>query len=78
MPTGPDATQERRRRPTNPRYIEGQRILVEAIRYLVRSDGEYNFAAVEFLSEHFRTKFRMSDKPLVMMKPRGNRPADFR
>jgi len=37
---------------------------VEAIRYLVREDPEQNREAVGLLSEHFRTQFRMSDRPI--------------
>lgn len=50
-------------RTNDPRYVEGQRVLVEAISYLVKSDPEANREAAEFLSEHFRTKFRISDSP---------------
>lgn len=63
MPALPDATPQERNRTGDPRYIEGQRLLVEAIRYLVQSDMQENVAAVELLSEHFRTKFRSTDKP---------------
>jgi hypothetical protein len=63
MPARPDATHLQRSQRGNPRYIEGQRILVEAIRYLVLSDPKGNVDAVELLSDHFRTKFRMSDTP---------------
>jgi hypothetical protein len=44
-------------------YIEGQRVLVEAIKYLAKDDPERNRPAVELLSEHFRTQFRMTDRP---------------
>lgn len=54
----------RQPRNSDPRYLEGQRLLVEAMRYLTREDPQGNRAAVEFLSEHFRTRFRMSDSPL--------------
>jgi len=47
------------------RYIEGQRLLVEAMKYLAQSDPLYNKGAIELLSEHFRTQFRMSDSPLL-------------
>jgi len=63
MPALPGTTRVQRSLKSDPRYVEGQRLLVEAIRYLVRSDPEENLPAVELLSEHFRTKFRMSDKP---------------
>jgi len=46
------------------RYIEGQRLLVEAMKYLAQSDPHHNKHAIELLSEHFRTQFRMSDSPL--------------
>jgi hypothetical protein len=61
MPARPDASHLPRSRRADPRYIEGQRILVEAIRHLVLSDPKGNANAVELLSDHFRTKFRMSD-----------------
>jgi len=63
MPARSDATRVRRSPKGDPRYVEGQRLIVEAIRYLVKSDPEGNLPAVELLSEHFRTRFRMSDKP---------------
>ena len=50
--------------PSDPRYVEGQRVLVEAMRYLAQEDPRANRTAIEFLSEHFRTRFRMSDSPL--------------
>ncbi|MEO8727375.1 MAG: hypothetical protein ABI383_14770 [Acidobacteriaceae bacterium] len=46
-------------------YLDGQRLLVEAIKYLVREDAEQNREAIGLLSQHFRTKFRMSDRPLA-------------
>jgi hypothetical protein len=52
-------------RSTDPRYIEGQRLLVEAIKYLAQSDPGTNRPAISLLSEHFRTQFRMSDKPVM-------------
>lgn len=53
-----------KKRITDPRYIEGQRLLVEAMRYLAQQDPEKNKDAVMLLSEHFRTRFRMSDRPV--------------
>ena len=50
-------------RTSDQRYIEGQRLLVDAIKYLVRENPEGNREAVSMLSEHFRTQFRMSDRP---------------
>jgi hypothetical protein len=63
MPAMPDFTHQQRARFGDPRYVEGQRLLVEAIRYLVQSDPQGNVPAVELLSEHFRTKFRSTDRP---------------
>ena len=62
MPAMPSAARIERSRRGDPRYIEGQRLLVEAIRYLVQSNPEDNRLAIELLSELFRTRFRMSDK----------------
>lgn len=53
----------RQPRSADPRYVEGQKLLVEAIAYLVKSDAETNIEAINLLSEHFRTQFRMSDRP---------------
>jgi hypothetical protein len=50
-------------RSTDPRYLEGQRLLVEAMKYLAQTDPRKNRPAITLLSEHFRTRFRMSDKP---------------
>jgi hypothetical protein len=50
-------------RSRDPRYLEGQRLLVEAIRHLAQADPRQNRAAIMLLSEHFRTRFRISDKP---------------
>jgi len=52
-------------RSRDPRYLEGQRLLVEAIRHLAQADPRQNRAAIALLSEPFRTRFRMSDKPAL-------------
>jgi len=44
--------------------VEGQRVLMEAMKYLLHSDRNGNRDAAELLMEHVRTKFRMSDSPL--------------
>jgi hypothetical protein len=44
--------------------MDGQRLLVEAMRYLAQSDPVLNRSAIELISEHVRTRFRMSDSPL--------------
>jgi len=55
---------KRRERNTDPRYVDGQRLLVEAMKYLTQSDPVNNRAAITLLSEHVRTRFRMTDSPL--------------
>jgi hypothetical protein len=39
-------------------------MLVEAMKYLAKADPIANREAVELLSEHVRTRFRMTDSPL--------------
>jgi hypothetical protein len=34
------------------------------MKYLVQSDPDANREAIGLLSEHFRTQFRMSDRPV--------------
>ena len=63
IPARPEPRGQDRVRIDDPRYIEGQRLLVEAIRYLIQTDREANREAAELISEHVRTKFRMSDSP---------------
>ena len=65
IPVVPDPKQKsKRKREDDPRYVEGQRVLVKAIEYLTKTDMSGNRDAIELLSEHFRTQFRMSDSPL--------------
>ena len=65
IPVPPDMTRKTaRERTSDPRYVDGQKILVEAMRYLAQSDPIVYRNAIELLSEHVRTKFRMSDSPL--------------
>ncbi len=64
IPVVPDPSLRKRERQSDPRYMEGQRLLVEAMKYLAQSDPQINRSAIELLSEHFRTQFRMSDRPL--------------
>jgi len=65
IPVMPDPTRRRNRgkSSSDPRYIEGQRVLVEAMKYLAQQDPAQNREAVMLLSEHFRTRFRMTDRP---------------
>jgi hypothetical protein len=64
IPVPPKIGRKRRERTTDPRYVDGQRLLVEAMKYLAQSDPITNRGAIELLSEHVRTRFRMSDSPL--------------
>jgi hypothetical protein len=61
----PKLGNKRRERTADPRYVDGQRLLVEALKYLAQEDPIRNRSAIELLSEHVRTRFRMSDSPLA-------------
>jgi hypothetical protein len=64
-PEMPDPTRRKgKARKADPRYLEGQRLLVEAMKYLAQQDPQGNKDAVALISEHFRTRFRMSDRPV--------------
>jgi hypothetical protein len=62
IPVPPNFGSKRRERTSDPRYVDGQRVLVE---YLAQSDPVSNRPAIELISEHVRTRFRMSDSPLA-------------
>ena len=65
IPVPPRSLERKQReRTSDPRYVEGQKVLVEAIKYLTKSDRSTNRPAIELLSEHVRTRFRMTDSPL--------------
>lgn len=64
IPARPKMVTRRRERTSDPRYVEGQRLLVQAMNYLLQADKVSNRPAIELLSEHVRTRFRMSDSPL--------------
>ena len=70
IPVKPKMPDPKRRKASpqkpDPRFIEGQRLLVEAMKYLVQQDPKRNKDAVMLISEHFRTRFRMSDRPADM------------
>jgi hypothetical protein len=63
IPARPDPSGRDRIRTDDPRYMEGQRVLMEAMKYLLQSDRDANREAAELLMEHVRTQFRMSDSP---------------
>jgi hypothetical protein len=65
LPVPPNLNRKRRERTSDPRYVEGQRLLVNAMRYLTQADPVKNRSAVELISEHVRTRFRMTDSPLA-------------
>ena len=60
----PDLPRKKRERTSDPRYVDGQKMLVEAMKYLAKADPVSNREAVQLLSEHVRTRFRMTDSPL--------------
>lgn len=64
IPVPPRLGNRRRERTSDPRYVDGQRLLVEAMKYLMQADPVQNRSAIQLLSEHVRTRFRMSDSPL--------------
>ena len=61
----PKLGNKRRQRTSDHRYVEGQHLLVNAIRYLTQTDPVRNRPAIALISEHVRTRFRMSDSPLA-------------
>ena len=63
--TVPPKLGNKRQRTSDPRYVDGQRLLVEAMKYLAQADPIKNRSAIELISEHVRTRFRMSDSPLA-------------
>jgi hypothetical protein len=65
IPVPPNLGPRKRERTSDPRYVDGQRLLVEAMKYLAQSDPVSNRPAIELISEHVRTRFRMSDSPLA-------------
>jgi hypothetical protein len=64
IPVPPKFGNKRRERTPDPRYVDGQKLLVEAMKYLALADPVSSRPAIELLSEHVRTRFRMSDSPL--------------
>ncbi len=64
IPALPEKKTRRGQSKGDPKYIEGQRVLVEAMKYLAKSDPKKNRPAIELLFDHFQSQFRMSDTPL--------------
>lgn len=65
VPPNPARHNKRDRKPDR-RYVEGQRLLVEAMKYLAQSNKDANRAAIDLLFEHFQSNFRISDSPLTI------------
>jgi hypothetical protein len=66
IPVIPDPTRRTKRdRKTDARYVEGQRLLVEAMKYLAQSNKDANREAIDLLFQHFQSNFRSSDSPLT-------------
>ena len=63
IPVMPKGKVKRSKGEPDPRYVAGQRLLADAISYLARTNAWKNKEAISFLSEHFRTQFRMTDRP---------------
>lgn len=63
LPKLPILSRRKRDGSSDARYLDGQRLIVQAMRYLAKEDRGRNRAAIQLLSEHFRTQFRMSDRP---------------
>lgn len=65
IPVTPNPSRRNKRdRTSDPRYVEGQRLLVEAMKYLAQSNKDANREAIDFLFQHFQTNFRSSDSPM--------------
>ena len=60
----PKLGNKRRERTSDRRYVDGQKLLVNAMKYLAQEDAIRHRTAIELISEHVRTRFRMSDSPL--------------
>ena len=61
----PKLGNKRREQTTDLRYVDGQRLLVQAMKYLAQADPVKNRPAIELISDHVRNRFRMSDSPLA-------------
>ncbi len=64
IPVVPHPQRRKRERKADARFLQGQRLLAKAIKYLTKADKDGNRPAIELLFEHFETNFRVSDSPL--------------
>jgi hypothetical protein len=58
----PTPGNKRRERTSDPRYVDGEHLLVKAMRYLAQADPVKNRLAIELISELVRTRFRETDR----------------
>ncbi|MBI2683352.1 MAG: hypothetical protein HYX26_09105 [Acidobacteriales bacterium] len=63
IPKLPDPKSRKSRNLGDSRFVAGQQLLAHAISYLAKTGPRANRDAISLLSEHFRTQFRMSDRP---------------
>lgn len=63
IPVLPEPKRRPRERTSETKYIEGQRLLVEAMKYLAKQDPRRNRPAIELLFDHFQSQFRVTDVP---------------
>ncbi len=66
IPVPPNPSRRQRERKPDARYVEGQRLLADAMKYLTKSDKTGNKPAIDLLFEHFQSNFRSSDSPLTV------------
>lgn len=59
----PDPKRRLREKKSDNKYVEGQRLLVEAMKYLAKQNPRENRPAIELLFDHFQSQFRMTDVP---------------
>ncbi len=66
IPVRPNPSRRKRDRKPDTRYVEGQRLIADAMKYLTKSDKDGNRAAIDLLFEHFQSNVRISDSPLTV------------
>ncbi len=66
IPVLPDPKRRQRERKRDARYVQGQRLIADAMKYLTKSDKHGNKPAIDLLFEHFQSNFRSSDSPLTV------------
>ncbi len=66
IPVLPNPKRRQRDRGNEPKYVEGQRLLVEAMKYLAKQNPRENRPAIELLFNHFQNQFRVTDTPELL------------